>query len=98
MFSANFEGPSLLPHFLEHYSRLGIQTERMLFGVNYYPRAEPATNGTSPLNQIKALLDAWGADYRVWLGQYSAEEHLKFKLQVRMTVYALVGDVVSVTL
>jgi hypothetical protein len=80
LLAADYGGPSLLPHFLEHYSRLGIHKDRMLFIVNQ----NPASQGSNPrdLEDMRRLLDAFGADYRVWLGQYSADTHLKFKLQV----------------
>ena len=34
------------------------------------------------LESILAVLGAWGVDFRLWLGAFSAEAHLKYKLQV----------------
>lgn len=91
LLAADFGGVELLPHFLEHYARLGVKTERMLFVVNYNPKAassssDQSSSSSSPLQQLTAILDAWGADYRVWLGQYSADAHLKLKLEVLQRV------------
>jgi hypothetical protein len=89
LLAADFGGVELLPHFLEHYARLGVKTERMLFIVNYNPKTASSSDqnsSSSPLQKLTAILDAWGADYRVWLGQYSADAHLKYKLEVLQRV------------
>lgn len=83
LLAADYGGTQILPHFLEHYSRLGIPIERMLFLVNYNTaKKREEVEAVSPLDDMLALLDTWGVDYRVWLGQYSAEAHLKLKLEI----------------
>lgn len=37
--------------------------------------------GGAPLRETIRVLSAWGVDHRLWVGQYSAEQHLEYKLQ-----------------
>jgi hypothetical protein len=52
----------------------------MLFIVNHNPRHLDVPDHS--LSELLAVLNGRGIDYRVWIGQYSAEAHLKHKLQV----------------
>ncbi len=68
----------------------------MLFIVNHNPSAPDVPSHA--LHSTVAILDEWGADYRVWLGQYSADAHLKHKLEVLMRVPVQVGPCVHPTM
>ncbi|KAL6781158.1 hypothetical protein ACKKBG_A10040 [Auxenochlorella protothecoides x Auxenochlorella symbiontica] len=69
--------PALLPHFLEHYSRLGVPVQRMLVTLR-----RDAGEGRAAAADLARQLDAWGVDSRLWLGPLDAEARLQLRLQV----------------
>ncbi|KAK9814602.1 hypothetical protein WJX72_008504 [[Myrmecia] bisecta] len=80
LLAADYEGAGLLPHFLDHYIKLGIKRDHMLLIVNHNPSHTDVPHGS--LATLTRILDSYGIDYTHWLGQYSADAHLKLKLQV----------------
>lgn len=54
----------------------------MLFVVNHNPALGL---GADALGNATSVLDSLGLDYRVWVGRYSEEAHLRHKLQVGPT-------------
>ncbi|GAB4820616.1 hypothetical protein N2152v2_007662 [Parachlorella kessleri] len=77
----DYDAPTLLPHFLDHYIKLGIHPGNMLFLVHHDPLAVGAATPDGLLS-LTSLLGEQGLDYRVWKGQYSPEAHLRNRLQV----------------
>eukprot|EP00887_Chlorella_sp_A99_P001392 scaffold8.g1392.t1 len=96
--AVDYDGYTLLPHFLEHYARLGgsgIRPERMLLVVHHKANAPGLAPHT--LESVLAVLGAWGVDYRVWYGAFSADAHLRVKLEGATWVQGRLIDRVSNT-
>ncbi|KAK9817011.1 hypothetical protein WJX72_008263 [[Myrmecia] bisecta] len=86
LISADYEGAALLQHWITHYLLIGIEKERFLLLVNH----NPANAGVqrAHLAEVLSILQQAGLGYRLWIGQYSSEGHLKLKLQILRDVIA----------
>lgn len=78
--AADYDGARWLPHFIKHYTDLGIAKENFLLVLNHNPNATNLADGATPLEDCIAVLDKAGIKYHLWLDQYSSEKLYKIRL------------------
>lgn len=76
--AADYDGASLLPHWVAHYRASDISADRMRILVHH----NPEQYGPEGLRRVVEVLSKEGIRHEIWQGQYSSEEHLRRKLEV----------------
>eukprot|EP00240_Pyramimonas_obovata_P004015 CAMPEP_0118947022 /NCGR_PEP_ID=MMETSP1169-20130426/45240_1 /TAXON_ID=36882 /ORGANISM="Pyramimonas obovata, Strain CCMP722" /LENGTH=358 /DNA_ID=CAMNT_0006893145 /DNA_START=125 /DNA_END=1198 /DNA_ORIENTATION=- len=80
--AADYDGATMLPHFVKHYLGLGVKPENFLVVVNHNPeKADPASE-VDPVQNVVSVLDSYNITYRLWLDQYSSEKLMKIRYEL----------------
>mmetsp|Transcript_65786 Transcript_65786/g.208213 ORF Transcript_65786/g.208213 Transcript_65786/m.208213 type:complete len:383 (-) Transcript_65786:38-1186(-) len=81
--AADYDGAIMLPHWIKHYTGLGIARSRFLVIVNSNVEKYPGGEG---LREVKAILDGEHIRYKLYLEQYSSEKLYSLRLGIMAQV------------
>ena len=79
--AADYDGATILRHWLHHYLDLGIKPENFLVVVN-----SKSGKRTKEVNECTHMLDEKGIEYVLWLSQYSSEVMYKYRMELQSKV------------
>ena len=79
--AADYDGATILRHWVNHYMDLGVKPENFLVVVN-----SKTGRRTAEVEACTSILDSHGISYVLWLSQYSSEDMYKFRLELQEKV------------
>jgi hypothetical protein len=83
--AADYDGATMLPHFINHYLALGVKPENFLVVVNHNPEKVDTFSGVDLVESVTTVLDTFHIPYRLWLEQYSSEKLMKIRYEMLNT-------------
>lgn len=79
--AADYDGATILRHWVHHYLDLGVKPENFLVVVN-----SKTGERTKEVDECTRILDENGIGYVLWLSQYSSEIMYKYRMELQAKV------------
>ena len=79
--AADYDGATILRHWIHHYLDLGVKPENFLVVVN-----SKTGKRTKEVEDCTGILEAKGIAYVLWLSQYSSEIMYKYRMELQSKV------------